>query len=137
MYKIRFPTKNFVGACLYLPLKFLDRLRPLRASKVQNSSRYMHFEVELLKNNVSRKTPLKFLKLSASNVNKVVTVTNWVHISLHRTETEGRIELRFVTFERAGLPLSEMLQIAKTIFLTRLRKNCCIFETKTSKVGPF
>ncbi len=51
------------------------------------------FEVELLKNKVLRKTTLKFLQLSASDMNKVVVVMRWVHISLHRTETECRIEL--------------------------------------------
>ncbi len=88
---------------------------------MQNSQRYT-FEVELLKNKVLRKIALKFLQLSASNVNKVVTVMRWVHISLHRTETEGRIELWFATFERGGFPLSEMLKIAKPIFSTQLRK---------------
>ncbi len=57
-------------------------------------------------------------------------VTRWVHISVHRTETGGRIE-------RGGFPQTEMLKITKTIFLTQLRKNQSISKTKTSKVGPF
>ncbi len=61
----------------------------------------------------------------------------WVHISLHRTEIECRIELRVATFEKGGFPLSERLKIAKTIFLTQLWKKRCISKTKTSKVGPF
>ncbi len=64
-------------------------------------------------------------------------VIRWVHISLHRTEMGGWIELCFVTFERGGFPLSETLKIAKTIFSTELRKNRCISKTKTSKLGPF
>ncbi len=61
----------------------------------------------------------------------------WIHISLHRTEMECRIELRVVTFERGGFPLSETLKIAKTICSTQLRKNRRISKTKTSKVGHF
>ncbi len=70
-------------------------------------------------------------------MNKVVMVMRWVHISLHRTEIQCRIELRVAIFERWRFPLSEMLKIAKMIFSTQLRKNCWISKTKTSKVGPF
>ncbi len=64
-------------------------------------------------------------------------VMRWVHISHYRTETECRIELRIVTFEKGGFSLSEMLKIAKMIFSTQLWKNRCVSKTKTSKVGPF
>ncbi len=71
--------------------------------KTLGDNKYV-FEVELLKNKISRKTVLKFLQLSASNVNKVVMITRWVHISLVRTEMEDRIEWRIATFERGGFP---------------------------------
>ncbi len=95
------------------------------------------FEVELLKNKVLRKTALKLLQLSGSNMNKVVMVMRLVHVSHHRTEMECLIELRVATFESGGFPLSEMLKLAKTIFSTQLWKNRFISKTKTSKVGPF
>ncbi len=58
------------------------------------------FEVDLLKNKVLRKMALKILQLSDSNMNKLIMVMRWVHISLHRTETECRIELWVATCER-------------------------------------
>ncbi len=40
----------------------------------------------------------------------------WVHISVHKTETEFWTELPVVTFEKRGFFLSETLKIVKTIF---------------------
>ncbi len=76
------------------------------------------FKVELLKNKVLRKMALKFCQLSASNMNKVVIVMRWVHMFLHKTEMECRIELQVASFERGEFPLSETLKIAKTMFST-------------------
>ncbi len=95
------------------------------------------FEVEHLKNKVLRKTALKFLQLSASNVNKVVMVTRWVYISLHRTETEGRIELWFTTFKRGGFPLSETFKIAKWYFWPNLGKIAVSPKLKPQKWDLF
>ncbi len=109
-------------------------MRPLRASEVQNSQRFNW----IFEKQSSEKNGFKFLsekkrQISGSNI-------MWISLQvlhLHRTETEGRIELRFVAFERGGFPLSEILKIAKIIFSTQLQKNHCISETKTSKVGSF
>ncbi len=56
---------------------------------MQKLSEIYAFEVEILKNKVLRKTALKFLQLSASNMNKVVMVMRLVLISLYRTETKN------------------------------------------------
>ncbi len=70
---------------------------------------------------------LKFLQLLTSNMNTVVMLMRWVHISLHRTEMEGRVALQFAIFEREGFPLSETLKITKTIIQWKQKK---ITDTK-------
>ncbi len=48
---------------------------------------------------------LKFLLLSASNVNKVVKVMRWVHISLHRAEMKGLVVRNSIdTIDTVSIP---------------------------------
>ncbi len=94
--------------------KILNRLRPLSASEVQNSQRCSILKLNFWKNEVSRKTGLKFL-----SEKKTVTFNN---VNPPRVLQESWIKLQFAAFVKEGFLLWETLKIAKTIFLTLLRK---------------